>query len=371
MIRQGLGAAWAAAALLLAGCGQSAATSDSAPPPPVTVAHPLFTESATAIELTGTVSASTSVDLVPQASGTVTAKNFTDGSFVRKGQMLFRIAPEPYEAQVALATAAEAQARDQYEMQERLWADDATSRNNLNNARHALEQATANTRLARINLSYTAVRAPFSGWIGSSSVDVGTFVSAGTARLATIQRLNPVYVEFSLGERQVLQILESLRARGQTITSVGRGYPVAIGLLDQPDFGYNGTLDFADRQIDASTGSLRARAIVPNGGQTDLLPGMFARVRIELNASQAEPRMELPAAAIQSDPLGDYVLVVDGEQIVQRRDIETGADAGRNRIVLSGLSADDWVVINGLANVRLGEQATVTKSTLPVPDGLR
>ncbi len=367
MIRQGLGAAWAAAALLLTGCGQSGATSDSAPAPPVTVAHPVITKSATAIELTGTVSASTSVDLVPQASGIITTKNFTDGSFIRQGQILFRIAPEPYEAQVALAGAAEAQARDQYEMQERLWADDATSRNNLNNARHALDQAAANSRLAQINLSYTAVRAPFSGWIGSSSVDVGTFVSAGTARLATIQRLNPVHVEFSLGERQVLQILESLRARGQSITSVGRGYPVAIGLLDRPDFGYGGTLDFADRQIDASTGSLRARAIIPNGSQTDLLPGMFARVRIELDASEAEPRMEVPAAAIQSDPLGDYVLVVDGEQIVQRRDIETGPAVGRKRIVLSGLSADDRVVINGLANVRLGERASVTQTSLPAP----
>ncbi len=350
--------------LLLAGCGDPGATGDTAPPL-VTVAHPLITKNATAMELTGTVSASTSVDLVPQASGRISAKNFTDGSFVRQGQALFRIAPEPYEAQLALATAAQAQARDQYDLQQRLWADDATSRNNLDNSRHALEQAAANTRLARINLGYTVVRAPFSGWIGSSSVEVGTFVSAGMARLATVQRLNPVHVEFSLGERQVLQILAALRARGENITSVGRGYPVAVGLLDQSTYGYRGTLDFADRRIDASTGSLQARAIVPDGGQTDLLPGMFARVRIELG--ETRPRMELPAAAIQSDPLGDYVLVVGKDRLAQRRDIETGADMGRNRVVRKGLSAKDWVVVNGLANVRLGKPVSVTTTTLPTP----
>lgn len=356
-------AAVVAAALVLSSCGRSDRGAAGGQPPQVTVAPPIITDGASVLELTGTVSASSAVELTPQASGPIVAKTFTDGSFVRRGQPLFRISPEPYEAQLALATAAEAQARDQYDLQQRLWSDDATSRNNLDNAGHALAQAEANSRLARINLSYTVVRAPFSGWIGATTVDVGDFVSAGTARLATIQRLDPVHVEFSLGERQVLRILEALRARGETVPRSGRGYPVAVGLLDQTDFPYVGALDFADRRIDASTGALQARAIVQNTSRTDLLPGMFARVRIELGAT--EPRMELPASAIQSDPLGDYVLVLDAENTVRRRDIEVGGDSSRNRIVLSGLSPEDRIIVNGLANVRLGQPARVVSASAP------
>lgn len=345
-----------AIAVALGGCHRApspdAATLQA---PPVTVAHPRIGPADEGIALTGTVAASATVDLIAQVSGTIRARGFADGSFVRRGQMLFRIDPDTYAAQLDAARARELQAQGDYERQRQLLGDDATSRANVDAARSTLRQASANRRVSQIAVRDTIVRAPFSGWIGTATVDVGAFVGAGTVRLATVQRIDPVFVDFSIGERQLL----ALRGGGKGWQR--RGRTVAVGRVDQRDYPYRGTLDFAQQGIDAATGTQGVRAVVRNGGGS-LLPGMAARVRIA--APAAPPAMLLPEAAIQSDPLGDYVLVVDGRRHVQRRDVALGAQQGDQRVITSGVSPRDWVVVDGLANLRIGQPASVHTTVL-------
>lgn len=337
--------------LALAGCHPSPSP-DASQPPPVTVAHPRIDSTDEGIALTGAVAPSASVDLAAKVSGTIIAKEFADGSFVQRGQILFRIDPAAYAAQLDGARAKEVQARADYERQGQLLADDATTRANVDAARSTLAQASASRRTSEISLGDTVVRAPFSGWIGAANVDVGTFVGAGSVKLATVQRIDPVFVDFSVGERQLLALKGDWQAKGR---------PVAIGRVDQTDYPYRGTLDFAQKGIDAATGTQTVRAVVMNGGNA-LLPGMSARVRIA--APAAAPVMLLPDTVIQSDPLGDYVLVVDARSHVQRRDVTIGADRGGRRVVTAGLSPGDWVVVDGLANVRIGQPAAVHRTVL-------
>lgn len=351
---------------LVAGCHATTnAGAAKEQPPAVTVAQPLRATLPQTIELTGTIAASASVDLYARVAGTVAGVDFADGALVRKGQPLFRIAPETYQAQLAASSAQAEQAAAEYARQRQLFADDATARANLDNARFALEQAQANRRLGRINLSYTTVRAPFDGWMGVAAIQPGGYVAPGATRLATIQQIDPLFVDFTLGERQVLAVLGAQRAQAARRAPAMRAYPVAVGLLDQPGYPYRAALNFAQRGIDAGTGSLQARAVLSRQLGATLLPGMFARVRIELPAHA--PSLLLPSAAIQSDPLGDYVLVLDKDRIVRRRDLRTGADVGPNRAVLAGLSAADWVIVDGLANVRIGGKATPATTTLTLP----
>lgn len=362
MIRRCLLLILTAFTMLGSGCAETAPPPEIAPR--VVVAHPLVTVVGDRIELTGVVAPSASVDLIARAAGFVRAKGFTDGSFVRRGQVLFRIEPDTAAAQVALNQAKEVQARLDYARDLRLVQQDAASKAELEASRSTLEQAKANTRIARINLSYTVVRAPMSGYIGAADVDVGAYVGGAGAptKLATLQRLEPAYVDFTLGERDVLRIL----AKGQGSRAAATGHSVRVGLQGEAGYPHAGRLSFANKSVDAATGSLQARAILDNGPGIALLPGVFARVRIDLGSGGST--MLLPARTIQSDPLSDFVLVVDARGLVQRRDVRTGRDLGRNREIVAGLKLSDRVVVEGLAGVRIGQKADVRTAILPAPE---
>lgn len=350
-------------AFLLAGCGpRQIAPTDTAPM--VVVAHPRITPVSGRIELTGTIAPSATIDLIARTAGTIRTKNFVDGSYVTRGQLLFRIEPDSSDAQVQLNSARETQARLDYARQQRLLAQDAAAVADVETSKANLDQASANTRLARIALRNTIVRAPFSGYIGASLADVGAYVGGAGAptKLSTLQRLEPVYVAFTLGERDVLRILAS----GKTGHSAVQGYPVRIALQGETGYPRVGRLDFANKAVDTATGSLQARAVVANGPRATLLPGLFAKVRIE--TGDAAATMLLPARTIQSDPLSDYVLLLDAKGIVQRRDIRTGRDFGGNREVLAGLAPSDRVIVEGSAGARIGQAAHARLTTLPLTD---
>ncbi len=357
-----------AIALLLITGGCSAAEEGAAPPPPapqIVAARPVIASVGGAIEATGTVAPSSSVDLIARVAGFVRSKGFRDGSFVREGQVLYRLESDSLAAQVQLNAAQASLANQELARQRRLLAQDATARAEVERAAAEAQQASANAQLARINLGYTIVRAPFSGWIGEGSVDVGAFVggSGAPTTLANVQRLDPVHVNFTLGEREVLRILAAVGSAASV-----RGQPVMVGLQGDEGYPYRGTLTFASKGLDAATGSLQARAIVDNGPGQPLLPGLFARVRIESGTTRTE--MLVPARAIQSDPLGDFVLVTEPGGEVRRREVETGADYGGNRVIAKGLRPTDLVVIEGLNKVRIGEKARVRVRQLP-PAGAR
>ena len=339
-------------AALTAGCGPRGAAGP--PLPVVTVAHPVVLPVTEYLDLTGTVGASRSVDLVARISGYLEAVKFADGAYVDAGQLLFVIEPEPYRQQLASTQAALLQAQSEFDRQQELIKQDATATANVEKWRSTRDQAQAQVELAKINLGYTRVSAPFSGRIGRRQVDPGNLVGAGGAtKLATLEQLRPIYVNFSVNERTALYLRAMLRQQGRVPKSAVGQAAVLVALSDEQDYPHVGVLDFTDNEISSSTGTIAMRAIFKNDDRA-LFPGLFARVRIPLGAPQ--PMLVIPNSAIGSDQQGDYVFVIDAHAVVARRSIVKGPVSREGCAVRTGLAATDRVVVNGILNARPGEQ---------------
>ena len=246
--------------------------------------------------------------------------------------------------------------------------ENATSQANVDKWLSQRDQAAAAVTLAKINLSYTRVTAPFDGRIDRHLVDPGNLVGMGTAtKLATIEQINPAYVYFSINERDLLRVRAAVqamnRARG---TPAGEAPPVPVQVALQTEEGYPhaGTLDFAGSGLDTGSGTLQLRASMANASYT-LLPGLFARVRIALAAPT--PRLVVPDRVVSSDQVGSYLLTVGPDQKVRQQRIETGPLESGFRAVLGGLDADSEVVIDGLQNAVPGNLVTATERPLIPP----
>jgi membrane fusion protein, multidrug efflux system len=344
--------------LFLAGCGDDN-TYVPPPPPAVTVSLPVQRTVTDYIELTGNIQSSNSVDLVARVEGYLQSVNFEDGSFVNKGDLLFVIQPEPYEADVRLAQAAVeqqqatlTQATSEYERQQRLVQQNATSQSQLESwraqqagAQAAVDEANANLELARINLGYTRITAPFDGRIGEHLVDPGNLVGAGApTELATIEQLAPMYVYFNVDEQDVLRIRANLRAAGKTLASAA---PVKLGIGLQNETGYphEATLDFVASDVDQGTGTLQARGVIPNEHYA-FLPGLFVRVRVPVGTTL--DALLVPDRALGIDQRGHYLLVVDQDDVVAQRPVQIGVLIDGMRVIAEGLGAQDRVVVAGI-----------------------
>ncbi len=215
-----------------------------------------------------------------------------------------------------------------------------------------MQSAQANEQQAEIDLGYTDVTAPFDGVVTARQVSVGELVGAGSPTvLATIVQLDPIYVNFTASERDVLQVRADLARRGET-TAALLGLPVEVGLQNESGYPHRGKLDYIAPNVDPSTGTLAARASLENAGRT-LLPGYFVRVRI---ASRPAPALLVPDVAIGSDQGGRYVLVVNKDGVVEQRKVEPGQLVGDLRVIESGLTADDRVVVGGIMRAIPGEK---------------
>ncbi len=353
--------AWSAS-----GCRRVAAPSPN-PPPVVVVRPPVSRPVAEHLDLTGTVAASRSVNLVARVSGTLESVEFKDGAYVEEGQRLFVIEPEPYRQQLALNEAALVQAQSEYDRQLGLIQQNATSKANVEKWLSTRDQTQAQVALAKINLGYTEVKAPFSGRIGRRSVDPGNLVGAGGAtQLATLEQLVPIYLNFSLNERDALQLRDEMRRLGMEIKAGVGSAPVLAGLNNETGYPHRGVLDFADNEVSSATGTISLRAVFPNQDRV-LFPGLFARVRIPLG--DPKPLLVIPAEALGNDPLGDYVLVVGPDAIVARRSVVRGPLTPDGCAIRSGLEASDRVVVQGLLNARPGDAVTVQEAPEPAPAG--
>jgi membrane fusion protein, multidrug efflux system len=350
----------AGATAALAGCGKPAAKPAA---PPVTVSQPRSEPVAAYLDLSGTVAASQSVDLVARVPGYLQSVNFVDGTFVEAGQLLFVIEPAPYEEQLKLAEAALLQAQSEYDRQQDLVKQNATSVANVEKWQSERDQAAAQVALARINLGYTRVTAPFGGRMGRHLVDPGNMVgAAGETKLATLDQIMPIYVYFNLNERDVLAFRAAMRERGMPPTTGIGTAPVLVGLQNEDGYPHRGTLDFADRGISTSSGTLQLRAVFTNEGKV-LFPGLFARVRLPLGEPQ--PMLVVPNRIIGSDQEGDYVLVVGPGDVVARRSVVKGPLTGSDCAIRSGLRSDDRVIVNGLVNARPGDKVTPQTESAP------
>lgn len=352
-----------AGAAFFTGCSKSTV---APPAPPVTVSHPRSEPVTAYLDLSGTVAASQSVDLVARVPGYLQSVNFADGADVEAGQLLFVIEPAPYEEQVKLAEAALLQAQSEYDRQQELVKQNATSAATVEKWQSQRDQAAAQVALAKINLGYTRVTARFSGRIGRHLVDPGNMVGAtGDTKLATLDEIIPIYVYFNLNERDALRIRTAMRERGIKPGSGVGTAPVLVGLQNETGYPHEGTLDFVNNSVSTTSGTLQLRAVLTNEDKA-LFPGTFARVRVPLGEPQ--PMLVVPNRAIGNDQEGDYVLVVGSGDIVARRSVVKGPLTGGDCAIVSGLAPEDRVIVNGLANARPGNKVTPqTETSSPTP----
>jgi RND family efflux transporter MFP subunit len=359
------GALIALAVLLLAGCGEQ---NRYVPPPPpkVTVAHPLQQPVTEYLEVTGNTAPVNSVDLVARVQGFLQEIHYKDGDIVKKGTPLFTIEPEPYQVKVDQMKAAEAaaaatlkQADAEYKRQSDLAAKDFASKSTLDQALATrdsglanLDQAKANTRSAEINLGYTQVSAPFDGVVTAHLVSVGELVGTSPTQLATIVQFDPIYVNFNVSEQDVLRVREEMKRRGLTPADLKK-VEVEVGLQSETGYPHKGLLDYASPTVNTATGTLAVRGILQNADRA-LLPGYFVRVRVPVR--QQATALLVPDVALGSDQGGRYVLVVNGDNVVEQRKVDVGQSVDHMVVIDAGLKADDRVVVAGVIRAIPGEK---------------
>jgi len=374
MIPHRAGAAALLSLVAVAGCGERN-TYVAPPPPEVTVAKPVQRDVVNFLEATGNAAAVNSANLVARVSGFIESVDYTDGDAVEKGKLLFTIEPEPYDLKLRQTQAAQAsakatltQAQAEYERQSNLAQTGSASRASLDNAtanrasaQGALDQAEVNTKLAAINVDYAHVSAPFAGVVTARQVSIGDFVggSGSPTVLASIVQLVPIYVNFSISERDVLRVRDDMRRRGLTTADLKK-VPVDVGLQTEEGYPHQGMLDYASSNVDASTGTLTARAVFENKDRV-LLPGMFVRVRVPLGT---QPKALLvPDAALGTDQDGRYLLTVGKDDVVAQHAVEIGALHGKLRVIEKGISPDDRIVVGGIQRAVPGQKVAPREGT--------
>ncbi len=363
--------AWIAVSLALAilssGCGSgSAQPSGPAPVPEVATVtlQPQQVELTT--ELPGRTSPYLVAEIRPQVNGIIKKRLFREGSDINAGQLLYQIDQAPFQVALdsARASLGKAQAnlpstRLKAERYRELLAEKAVSRQDTDDAAVVMEQARADVEYwkaqveaARINLGYTKVTAPISGRIGKSSVTDGALVTAYQATpLATIQQLDPIYVDVTQSSAELLRLKRNLEA-GQLKANSKNGRKVCILLEDGNLCPQQGTLQFRDVTVDQTTGSFTLRIVVPNP-QHLLLPGMYVRASVQEGI--AEQAILVPQQGVSRTPKGEpYALVVDEEGKLQQRMLTLNRAIGDKWLVSSGLKAGDRVVVEGLLKARPG-----------------
>ena len=366
--------------IALAGCEQN--TFVPPPPPKVDVATPLQRPITRYLEATGNTAPIKSVDLVARVQGFLESINYKDGDFVKEGTTLFTIEPESYKLKLDQARAAEVgagaslkQAEADFKRQADLVTRQAVSQATLDtststrdNAQSSLQQAQANTKIAEINYGYTKVAAPFDGYVSAHLASVGELVGAASppTQLATIVALDPIYVNFNVNERDVLRIRAETARRGITVAEL-RQLPIQVGLQTEQGYPHEGKLDYIAPTLTQSTGTLAVRGIFPNPNRT-MLPGYFVRVRVPID--KQEKALLVPDTALSSDQGGLYLLVVNGDNLVEQRHVQIGQlEDGGLRVIEDGLKPEDRVVTAGLLRAIPGQKIDpqLQKSEQPAP----
>ncbi|MGN6513993.1 MAG: efflux RND transporter periplasmic adaptor subunit [Lysobacteraceae bacterium] len=344
---------------LAAGCSSHAEPGAGMPPPPeVSVATVLTRPVRAWDEFTGRVAAVETVDLRPRVSGYVQRVAFQEGQEVRKGDLLFVIDQRPYRAALDRALADLERARSEARLAQsqdararQLIAAKAISREEFDTRHAATAQGNAAVRAAeaavasaKLDLQFTEVRSPIDGRAGRALVTEGNLAQADQTLLATVVSQDPMYVYFESDEQSFLRYGELAR-KGER---AGTRNPVRVGLANEAGYPHAGTVDFVDNQVDASTGTIRARAVVPNPDRM-LTPGLFARV--QLQGSGRFTAMLVDDKAVLTDQDRKYVYVLGPRNVAQRKDIVTGRLIDGLRVVESGLAPQDKVIVHGVQKV--------------------
>jgi len=362
--------------LALPGCRDK--PKPQAPPPPkVTVAQPVQRMVTDSLELTGNTQAIYTVQLVARVAGYLEKVLFRDGQIVKKGQQLFLIQQNTYQDNLQQAEAAVLQyraqlayAEAQFNRYSNLVQDKAGSQSDVDNWHYQRDLAQANLRsaeaqreLAKLNLSYTDVRAPFDGRMDRRLKDPGNLVGSGeNTVLASINQIDPMYVYFNISDLDLARLLKS--TRGIPGPNSVQKWPVLAGLPNEEGYPHRGHLDFAAISLTTTTGTLLMRGVFPNpDGQ--ILSGLYARVQVPLGERTA---FLVPEVAVAHDQQGTYVFVVNEKNVVERRGVKTGPAADSLRAIDEGLSGTERVIVKGLLRAAPGRQVTPEREGATQPE---
>jgi RND family efflux transporter MFP subunit len=360
-------AALLAALVGLSGCKSEATTAQQAPAPQVSVASALERDVTEWDEFTGRLEAVESVEVRPRVTGYIESVNFTEGSTVKKGDLLFVIDPRPYQAELSKAEAelARAVARSELAVADegrsaKLLDIKAVSREEYDSRINATREAKADVAAARaavdsakLNLEFTRITAPISGRVSKAAVTAGNLVTGGSntaALLTTVVSLDPMYVTFE-GDEQIYLKYNELSRRGERSSSRDAANPVLMGLANENGYPHHGAMVFVDNQVDPRTGTIRARASFENKDGF-LTPGLFARVKLLGHNSYRAVLVD--DRAIGTDQSQKFVYVIDAQNKITYRPVTVGRLNDGLRIVEKGLQPGETVVVNGLQRVRPG-----------------
>lgn len=352
------------AGLLSAACGKKGNGGFQRPPAPVTVAEAISRDVPVYIDEVGKCVAREVVSIQPQVSGRIVQIHFADGADLRQGQVLFTIDPRPYQAQLdaAIANLAQAKAaldlaRTQFVRYADLLKSKAVSQSDYDTKKNAVQvdealvqQGEAAVEAARLNLQYCTIRSPIDGRAGHRLVDIGNVVAANTGSLLTIQRLDPIYADFTVTETDLTTVQRHM-ARG--------GLKVEVRLPDEPEKPVTGKLTFLDNAVQEGTGTVALRATLPNRDHR-LWPGRFVKVRLVL-ASLAHAVL-VPATAPQMSAKGPFVYVIKDDSTAEMRPVQQGQAQGDLVVIEQGLKPGEKVVVAGQLGVTPGGKVQVQEA---------
>ena len=349
------------AVLALAGCRHEGPVAFERPPAPVAVAAAVARDVPVYLDEVGRVAAREVVSVQPQVSGRVTQIHFSDGAQLRKGDPLFTIDPRPYRAQLDAAAATLAQAKAALDLARIQFARAATlietkaisqqeydlKKNAVDVAAAQVEQSQAAVQTAKLNLEYCFLRSPIDGRAGQRLVDPGNVVAANTGSLLVIQRLDPVYADFTVPEND-LTVVQRNMARGTL--------KAEVELPEEPGAPRAGALTFLDNAVQNGTGTVKLRATIANGDHR-FWPGRFVKIRLVLDT--LEKAVLVPAAAPQTSAQGPFVYVVKDDSTAEQRTITPGQRQGDLIVISQGVKPGERIVVNGQLGVTPGGKVRV------------
>ena len=368
----------ALALVVLSGCGNSSKDAQGGPPPPqVSVAQVLEKKVKDWDEFTGRLQAVETVEIRPRVSGYIDKVAFSEGSMVKSGDLLFVIDPRPYQAENDRAAAdvkrystALDLARIELTRVQQLKDSGAVSEEELDERKSTVASADANLAGSRaalesaaLNLNFTRVTSPIAGRVSRAEVTRGNLVTGGInggTLLTSVVSMDPMYLYFDADEQSYLRY-SKMASSGQRPSSRDSANPVQVGLANEEGFPHSGTMDFVDNQLNSQTGTIRARAVLPNKDGL-YTPGLFARVQLlgssEYNAILIDDR------AVNTDQSQKYVLLLGANNTIEYRKVKLGRIIDGLRVVHEGLKSGDVIVVNGAQRVHPGIVVTPQRVTM-------
>jgi multidrug efflux system membrane fusion protein len=372
-LRLSLTAGLIALTVLVSACAQTSAQPAAPMLPAVTVAAAVAREITEWDEFTGRLEAVNTVEVRPRVSGYVSSVRFREGALVRKGDLLFQIDPRPFQAEVDRLRAelqrtqsTQRRAKSELERARRLTSENAMAGEEYERRESVAEEVVAQIaaveaalRAAELNLEFTRVVAPISGRVGRAIITEGNLVSSGPGEgtlLTTVVSLDPMYAAFDADEATFLAQAAQSRARGRGASAA---VPIRMALAGDDEFERKGRLHFLDNQLDPATGTIRIRAVFDNADGA-LTPGLF--VRLQMPGRRAYRAVLIEDRAVGTDLDKRFVYTVDGKGVIVSRPVTLGPVVDGLRVVRSGITAGESVVVNGLQRVRPGVRVQVQQA---------